>query len=264
MADPRERWNDQEEAMRMVVDRHLGTVWTALPVKVVEDSDGHICKLQAAIKGWQRGRDNQISSVDLPQFGEVPVIYAQGGNFLITHPVKSTDEGVAVFSSRNIDGWWTKGSEQTQEEPQRRRHSLSDAMYMPGMRSNPRKLGEKDATGERSEARKGDKKTRPASTNSIQIRTENGDWYIELTETDVNIVCKNATITAQEDVTVTCRNASVTARENITAKCKNASVTAEQNIDVHCTNVNVNASSSATVHASNIHLQAGSIAMTRG
>jgi hypothetical protein len=186
-----------------------------------------------------------MGSVDMPPFDHVPVAFSQGGGFVITHPVKKDDEGIAIFASRCIDGWHSKGG--VQEEPYRRRHHQSDAMYIPGIRSQPNKLGEKDASGSRSQARAGEQKTRPASTNSIQIRTENGDWYIELTDTDVNIVCKNCTITAEEDVTVTCRNAYVTARERIDAKCQNASVTAEQRIDAKCQNASLTAEQNVDV-----------------
>ena len=53
MADPRERSNDLEESMRLAVDRHLSRVWTAMPVRITEDSKGDTVEAQITIKGWE-------------------------------------------------------------------------------------------------------------------------------------------------------------------------------------------------------------------
>lgn len=161
--------------MRLAVDRHLGTVWTALPVKVLEDSDGHICKLQSTIKGWHEAEGGGTESIEIPYFGSVPINFPAGGGLTATHPIKKDDEGLAIFSSRCIDGWWDKGG--IQEEPYRRRHSLSDAIVIPGVRNKPRQLDP------------------PPSTNSYQIRTDDGKFYIELHQDGtVNIFAKEVNI----------------------------------------------------------------------
>lgn len=190
MADPRERWNDMDEALRVVVDRHLGDVWTAMPVRVLEDSKGHICDLQPTIKGVERDG----KTVDMPKLGMVPIQFAAGGGYTITHPIKKDDEGIAIFASRCIDGWWDKGG--NQPEPYGRRHNLSDAMYVPGIRAKPRQLG---GSGDNTSTPKASGK--PPSTVSVQIRTDDGDFYIELgPEGKVAIVCQTFVVKAGEKV----------------------------------------------------------------
>ncbi|MBO0738082.1 MAG: hypothetical protein J2P48_16150, partial [Alphaproteobacteria bacterium] len=117
------------------------------------------------IKGWQRNRDNQVEAVDIANLGTCPIHFPAGGKLTATHPVKKDDEGMAVFQSRCIDLWWRDGGQQ--QEHIRRRHNLSDAMYVPGFRNKPRQLD-------------------PApSQNSYQIRTDDGKYYVELTDDGV-------------------------------------------------------------------------------
>lgn len=165
MADPRERYEDAQEASRIVTDRHLVGVWTAMPVKVLEDSDGHRARLQIAVNGQEQDRGGNLRSAPIAELGSVMIHFPSGGKLTATHPVKQDDEGMAVFQSRCIDGWAETG--EGQEEPYRRRHELSDALYVPGFRNKPRQLD-------------------PApSTTSYQIRTNDGKQYIELTEDGV-------------------------------------------------------------------------------
>jgi phage baseplate assembly protein gpV len=240
MADPRELWNDHDEAMRTAFERERSTLWTALPVLVSEDSEGHTVKLKSAIQQAQQNRDDgSINSVEMSEFGEVPVCYAQGGGFIITHPVKKDDEGLIFFMSRCIDGWHQHGG--VQAEMYRRRHHQSDGMYIPGIRSDPRKIGGQQ-NGQQP-ATNGQQQSKPPSTNSVQIRVEDGKYYIELTSTDVNIMCKNCTITAEEKVWVKCKNAEIDASEDVLVKCRNAEVDATQNVTVKCQEMDVSASS---------------------
>jgi hypothetical protein len=236
MADPRERFNDLDESMRLAVDRHLSTVWTAMPVRVTEDSEGHTCELQITIQGRDQSREGQVNNVDIAPLGKVPLHYSAGGGFTITHPIKKDDEGIAIFASRCIDGWWDKGGQQP--EPYPRRHKLSDAIYIPGVRNKPRQLG---GNPDDPQSRNG-QQSKPPSTNSVQIRTDTGEFYIELTDKDVNIVCTNCTITAKETVKVICKNADVEAEENVTVKCKEADVTASTKVRLDTPRVEITGS----------------------
>lgn len=226
VSDPRERWNDQEGALKVALDRKLGTVWTMLPVLITEDSEGHVCAAKSAIKGQGQGEDGSIQDVEMTPLGKtIPVHFTSGGGFTITHPIKKDDEGLMIFSSRSIDGWHKKGDVQEQVNP--RRHDLSDGFYIPGIRSDPRKLGG-NGNGAGDGLGREQQKTKPPSTNSIQIRTDSGDYYIELTDKDVNVVCVNCTVKAEEKVTITCKNMEITAEQDIKVKCANMEITADK------------------------------------
>ena len=203
--DVRERGNDQEESIRLGTERERRTMWTALPVILKEDSKGHHCRLRPAIKGWIVNQDSgNTEPNEISHLGDVPIAFTQGGEFVITHPVKTGDEGIAVFSTRCIDGWYTQGG--VQGEPYMRQHHLSDAMYIPGMRSLPRALGDSGKDDDQQQNGAAGQSFqrfdnawevnitqrddgcdqqqgvgRSPSVTTIQIRTEQGDHYIELT-----------------------------------------------------------------------------------
>jgi hypothetical protein len=195
-----------------MIDRSLSRVWTALPVHVLTDSDGHTVDLQPTIKGVQTNlQDGTQQAVPMPTLGMAPVCFAQGGGFVITHPVKQGDEGIAIFSARNIDSWFDKGS--VQNLAYQRRHNLSDAMYLPGIRSQPRKLGGQSG---QQQLTNGQQQSRPPSTTSVQIRTEEGQYYYELTPTDANSIAKNHQHTAEDNYNVNSQNTNLTASQQTT------------------------------------------------
>jgi hypothetical protein len=168
--EQKERWEDIQNGVKEGLNRALSRLWTALPVIVAEDSsDGHTVSLQPAINGTHyNAQDGSYKSINMPQLKDVPIHFPQAGGLVHTFPVKKGDEGIVVFSARCIDGWWQNGAGKDsqgnvtgQDQMEARRHNLSDAMFIPGIRSNPRKLSN-------------------ISTNSSQIRLDDGSAYVEL------------------------------------------------------------------------------------
>jgi hypothetical protein len=99
------------------------------------------------------------SNVTIPLLLDVPVLFPGAGGYALTYPVKAGDEGLVILASRCIDSWWTRGGVQAQAEL--RMHDLSDGFFLPGFRSNPRKL-----TG--------------FSNSVIRMTTDDGSQYVEL------------------------------------------------------------------------------------
>jgi hypothetical protein len=233
--------------IRAGVDRGLSRVWTALPVKVLEDTkDGNIVKLQPTIKGKQTDKTGKQTDVEMPVLGECPIQYSSGGGFTITHPIKKDDEGIVIFSARCIDNWWDKGGVQPQAID--RWHNLSDGMYIPGIRSKPRKLGGDEkgngaaqpaeapwlANGSngsmltidlRAETEK--PKTKKVSLDTLQIRTDSGDYYIELTKDSVNIKCKTCTIEAEDKVHIQTKLVEIKATDSVAIDSPKVAISGE-------------------------------------
>lgn len=139
MVDLLELVDDPVFAIQAAIRGELKNVWTVLPVVVQSSKEGHVAVLQSAINGQVRKDDDTIVTAPLPQFSEVPIHFAGGGGVSATHPVKSGDEGIAVFMARPQDTWHQSGG--TNNDPiDSRYHSLSDARYIAGGRSDPRKL----------------------------------------------------------------------------------------------------------------------------
>lgn len=140
MPNQREFYDDPEEGFRAAWAGIRAHMWTALPVFFSQDSaDGHTGTLQPAVK--RPDDDTSFATTtfsDLTILPTAPIHHPGGGGITSTFPSKAGDEGIAIFASRSIDGWHQSGG--VQQPIFNRLHSLSDAMVIPGLRSDPRKL----------------------------------------------------------------------------------------------------------------------------
>lgn len=162
--DRRERMDDPLETMMAILDAFQARVWTALPAIVTKVSNlgtQLTIECQPALRAKITAPDNAVDWVDMPVLVDCPVVFPNGGGFLVTVPIKVGDEVLVIFSSRCIDAWWQSGGLQNQAEL--RMHDLSDGFAIPGLRSLVRT---------------------PAgaiNADNLQVRNDAGDVYIELT-----------------------------------------------------------------------------------
>lgn len=150
----------QAQAYQALADAISSKLRVALP-GIIQSFDpvAVTCTVQPAIKGTLRNADNDPVSVPLPLLVDVPVIFPRGGGCTITFPVAKGDECLVIFSDRCIDFWWQNGGVQEPVDP--RQHDLSDAFALVGPQSQAEKIGS-------------------ISTDSLQIRTDEGNAFIEL------------------------------------------------------------------------------------
>ncbi len=75
--------------------------------------------------------------VDYPVLTDVPVHFPSGGGAILSMPIAAGDVGVLLFNDRDLDAWWQAGGANVPNSG--RLHSLSDAMFLPGLfaPSNP-------------------------------------------------------------------------------------------------------------------------------
>jgi len=162
MADRNQLLNDPEEAMRLVLDGRQSTIWTAIPGIVQKvDFTKMTCEVQPAIRGSIEDESGKVQSVDLPLLINVPIVFPSAGGFTITMPLKANDEVLVVFSARAIDAWWQSSG--VQQPVEARMHDLSDGFAIPGPRSVPNAVS-------------------GISTNSVQIRKDDGSAYVEVAQ----------------------------------------------------------------------------------
>lgn len=121
-----------------------------------------------------------VSMVNLPLLLDVPVIMPRSGGFALTMPVAAGDECLVVFNDMCIDAWWSLGGVQNQAE--KRRHDLSDAVAIMGLCSQPKRLPNYDNT----------------KVCLVNIATGTG---IKLDENTVNIIAQASTVTGDLSVT---------------------------------------------------------------
>ncbi len=133
-----EQFASLTDAIRAAVSAALRGLFTALPAGLTKDSDGHTATARSNILGLVRQDDGTVKQQPLPVFDTLPVHFAGGGRMVATHPVKSGDDGIILFMARAIDSWHQAGGQQAPIDS--RVHSLSDAVFLNGLRADPNKL----------------------------------------------------------------------------------------------------------------------------
>lgn len=140
----------------------------------------------------------------------------RGGGCTLTFPIAEGDECLVIFASRCIDAWWTAGGVQVQSEF--RMHDLSDGFAIVGPFSQATKIS-------------------GWSTSAVQLRSNDGEAYLQLNPTSHEI-----------DI-VTPANWAANVGGNTT-------INVSGNASINAQNVAVNASASASVTAPSISLGA--------
>ncbi|KMW71947.1 translation initiation factor IF-2 [Photorhabdus luminescens subsp. luminescens] len=167
MINTDERLNRPEAvffAMQEVISAGL---YVSLPCIIQSfDADAVTVTAQPAIRWKIRKKDGELESVSLPLLVDVPVIFPRGGGVTLTFPVKAGDECLVVFADRCIDYWWQSGGVQEPVDP--RQHNLSDGFALIGPQSQQQKISN-------------------ISTNTAQLRSDDGAAYIELDPNSHNI-----------------------------------------------------------------------------
>lgn len=122
--------------------------------------------VQPAIREHLRKEDSSKEWANLPLLLDVPICFPRAGGYALTMPIKKGDECLVIFLDSCIDAWWSYGNIQNQIE--KRRHDLSDAVAILGIWSQPNVLPN-------------------YSTDSCQLRNNDGAAYIELKDKNINM-----------------------------------------------------------------------------
>ena len=148
-------------AVQAALDGFQSKVWTALPAVVQSYNAAKLTvECQPTIQAQVRQPSGTWVDTTLPLCVDCPVMFPGGGGFTLTFPITAGDEGLLVFASRCIDGWWQNGGIQKQAEL--RMHDLSDGFFIPtGGMSNPNVPPN-------------------ANLNTAQLRNKEGTLVVEL------------------------------------------------------------------------------------
>lgn len=162
--DRNELLNDQEAGLRLMLDGRQSRIWTAMPGIITKvDLTKMVCNVQLSLQGRIEKEDGSLEYVNLPELGEVPIVFQSGGGFAFTFPVAAGDEALVVFSSRCIDSWWQSGG-YANKPMEARMHDLSDGFAVVGPKSLPNVLAS-------------------ISASEAQFRNEAGTTYLSITNT---------------------------------------------------------------------------------
>ena len=116
------------ETLRTVIDGRLCELHTSLPAEIVSYD---YAKNTAVVKPLLKRKYKNQSPVELPTISDVPVAFPRMGEGHLRFPVNKGDTGQIIFNERSIDGWKVSGGNIDPQDP--RKHSLSDAVFYPGL-----------------------------------------------------------------------------------------------------------------------------------
>lgn len=142
--------------LEQAIKQNQSNVYTAIPARVLS-FNGHTVTCEVMIT-----RDG----LELPPLADVPVQFPHAGGFCMTVPIKAGDEGLVVFSSRCIDGWYQSGEKSKPLD--NRINDLSDGIFIVGVNSLPKKIPD-------------------FYHNGASIQTDDGATHIRLTNGTIYI-----------------------------------------------------------------------------
>lgn len=127
--DNRENTPTLIQTLQAVIDASLCDLHTAMPCEVISyDYASNMAVVQPTLK---RKYKNEDEAVKLPTISNVPVSFQRMGPAHLRLPIKAGQTGQLVFNERSIDGWLVSGGNIDPQDP--RKHSLSDAVFYPGL-----------------------------------------------------------------------------------------------------------------------------------
>lgn len=161
------------EALDAFVSSYTSRIRVALPASVqAYNAATQRCDVQPLIQDGYYDSTNTRIPERLPVITGVPVVFPGAGGFRVTFPVAVGDVVLLVFSSSSLDKWLA-GNGAEVDPIDDRRHHITDAVAIPGLRAAP--LG-----------------TAAPSTMSMG---KDGGPTIEVSATDVQIGGSNALVT---------------------------------------------------------------------
>jgi hypothetical protein len=133
--------------------------------------------VQPAIREQMLNKQRVPIPTALPLISFVPIVLPRAGGYALTMPIQQGDEGLLVIADACFDAWYQSGGVQNQIDL--RRHDLSDAFFIAGCWSQPRKLSN-------------------YSGSAAQLRSDDGQTVIELGSGEITIKANTITVTGQQ------------------------------------------------------------------
>lgn len=131
MGKPGETLDDHEITQKLV--RHqIAMIHTVLPGVIVSyDEATQKVSVRASISSRFEDRNGVVQVQTQPTISNVPVAFPSSTNNSITWPLTPGDPCLLVFAERSLDEWKSTGGTDI-EASHLRRHSLTDAICLPG------------------------------------------------------------------------------------------------------------------------------------
>lgn len=158
-------------------------IGTSIPGHILSfDPASQLAQLQIGIARI----DVDGKKVTPPPIIECPV-YFFGGDYCVEVQIDPGCEGVILFSQRCIDAWVDEGG--VANNPIQRFHDFSDAYFLPGIRSQPKRVSNFNNNGIRLRNKAGDQYFWLKNDNTSEIKSPS----IKVVADDVDFDCDKLT-----------------------------------------------------------------------
>ena len=125
------------EVLTALVDSRINGIRVALPASVQSyDPTTQRADVQPLIQDGYYDSTNTRIVERLPVITDVPIVFPGSGGFRVTFPVAAGDVVLLVFSSSSLDRWLASSGAEV-DPVDDRRHHISDAIAIPGLRAAP-------------------------------------------------------------------------------------------------------------------------------
>lgn len=163
------------EALNAAVARGAAELRVALPGEIQSfDPATQLASVKPLLREDYETETGGRGVEALGVVNDVPVVFPGGGGFAQTWPVKQGDPCLLIICDRSLDRWIASGGDIDPIDV--RRHDLSDAVAILGVRAKPGALSEFDS----SRAVWGNKGPRIAADgSSVQLGVTNGEIATE-------------------------------------------------------------------------------------
>jgi len=121
------------QVIRAALRAHAADLHVAIPASV-ERVDLALGQVDARplVKDLVGDQEAALRALAMPVITNVPIVWPGAGGCRLTFPLAVGDTVLLLFADRSLDVWLAKGGEVDPGDP--RRHALSDAVAIPGLR----------------------------------------------------------------------------------------------------------------------------------
>ena len=172
--------NSLEEVVRAAIESYLMETHTSIPAIVETVNNDSTVNATVAVQRVLVSDEK----VTVPTLAKVPVSYFGNSDFEITFPLKKGDEGVILFSERDISRFIKNGG--ISSPTVLRMHEYSDAVFIPSSLSNGKRTSVSGGGIKISDKQNGFN-IEISSGNGVVISNQSGTNKIELTNAGINL-----------------------------------------------------------------------------
>ena len=171
------------EVIVKAIEARIFDLHTGLPARVLSyDPDSQSAEVQPLLNRVFLNADQELETLEIPPLKNVPVQYPAGNGWHISYRLAAGDVVYLTFAERSLDKWLDTAGVLTVDPADSRKHDLSDAIAIPGIRTRSAAV--------------------PDPGDDLVLGKEDGSIEVRLSPTQIAVNAGGTTIIVRDDGTV--------------------------------------------------------------